>query len=119
MVALIGDGTFNFNPALAVLGFAQEYATPILIVLFNNHGYLSMKARTAQYYPQGWAVKTGNFVGTSITPSLDYGAITRGFGGYGEKVEEPGEVRSALERGFKAIAGGQVALIDIWLEPVN
>jgi len=35
--------------------------------------------------------------------------------GYGEKVEEPGEVRAALQRGLKAIASGQMALIDIRL----
>ena len=117
VVALIGDGTFNFNPALAALGFAQEYGMPILIVLFNNHGYLSMKTRLSRYYPEGWAMRTGTVLGTSISPSPDYGAIARAFGGYGEKVEKPGEVRTALERGFKAVAGGQVALIDLWMEP--
>jgi hypothetical protein len=38
---------------------------------------------------------------------------------YGEKVEEPGEVRKALERGLRAIGAGQVALIDIRLRPVE
>ena len=32
-------------------------------------------------------------------------AVARAFEGYGEKVEEPGEVRAALQRGLKAIAG--------------
>ena len=119
VVALIGDGSFNYNPGLAALGFTQEYGMPILIVLFNNHGYLSMKSGIPRYYPDGWATRTKTFVGTSIAPSPDYAAIARAFDGYGEKVEEPGEVRRALERGLKAIAGGQVALIDIRLEPVN
>jgi thiamine pyrophosphate-dependent acetolactate synthase large subunit-like protein len=48
-------------------------------------------------------------------PSPDYAMIARAFEGYGEKVEEPGEVRAALQRGLKAVAGGQVALIDIRL----
>lgn len=119
VVLLIGDGSFNYNPVLAALGFAQEYRTPILIVLFNNQGYLSMKAGMPRYYPQGWAMQTKSFVGTSIVPSPDYAAIARAFGGYGEKVEEPEEVRRALERGLKAVASGQLALIDICLEPVN
>lgn len=119
VVALIGDGSFNYDPALAALGFSQEYRMPILIVLFNNLGYLSMKTGVPKYYPDGWAVRTKTFVGTSITPSPDYAAIARAFDGYGEKVEDPGEVRGALERGLKAIASGQTALIDIRLEPVN
>jgi len=119
VIFLIGDGSFNYNPALSALGFSQEYEMPILIVLMNNRGYKSMKAGMPRYYPEGWAVKTKNFVGTSITPSPDYAAIARAYDGYGEKVEEPGEVRGALERGLKAMAAGQVALIDIYLEPVN
>ena len=51
----------------------------------------------------------------SINPSPGYAMIARAFDGYGEKVEEPGEVRAALQRGLKAVAGGQVALIDIRL----
>ena len=119
VITLVGDGAFSYNPAFAALGFAQEYGMPILIVIFNNHGYLSQKSGIPKYYPEGWAVQSKTFVGTSITPSPDYAAIARAFDGYGEKVEEPGEVRLALERGLKAVASGQLALIDVWLEPVN
>ena len=41
--------------------------------------------------------------------------IARAFDGYGEKVEDPSEVRAALQRGLKAVAAGQMALIDIRL----
>ena len=119
VLMLIGDGSFNYNPVLAALGCAQEHGLPMLIVLFNNHGYLSQKSGLPKYYPEGWAMKTRTFVGTSITPAPDYAAVVRAFDGYGEKVEEPGDVRPALERGLKALGNGQVALIDIWLEPVN
>jgi acetolactate synthase-1/2/3 large subunit len=64
-------------------------------------------------------VQTQTFVGTSIAPSPDYAAIARAFDGYGETVEEPAQIRPAFERGLKAIAGGQGALIDIRLESVN
>ncbi len=119
VVCLIGDGSFNYDPALAALGVCQEYQMPILIVLFNNLGYLSQKSGVPRYFPDGWAVRTKKFVGISITPSPDYATIARAFDGYGEKVEDPGEVRRALERGLKAVAAGQVALIDVRLEPVN
>jgi len=119
VVAVIGDGSFNYNPVLAALGFCQEYGTPILIVLLNNHGYLSMKASVPRYFPEGWSVKNKNFVGTSINPPPEYAAVAKAFGGYGEKVEEPGELGGALERGLQAVASGQLALIDVRLEPVN
>lgn len=119
VIAVIGDGSFNYNPVLAALGYAQQYGMPILIVLMNNHGYLSQKIGIPQYFPHGWAVKMNTYVGTSITPRPDYAGLARLFGGYGEKVEEPGEVRPSLLRGLKAIASGKLALIDMWLEPVN
>jgi acetolactate synthase-1/2/3 large subunit len=119
VLALIGDGSFNYNPVLAGFGFAQEHGMPILVVLFNNHGYLSQKAPLPQYYPEGWAMRTETFVGTSITPAPDYAGMARLFDGYGERVEEPGQVRPAIERGLETVARGRLALIDVWLEPVN
>lgn len=119
VICLIGDGSFNYDPALAAMGFCQEHRMPVMIVMFNNCGYLSQKSGIPRYFPNGWAVRTNNFVGISITPSPEYAVLPRAFEGYGEKVEEPGEVRRALERGLKATAAGQVSLIDIRLEPVN
>jgi acetolactate synthase-1/2/3 large subunit len=119
VIALIGDGAFNYNPVLSDLGFAQEHETPILIVLFNNQGYLTMKEELPRYYPEGRAMKTGTFLGTSITPSPNYSAIAGAFDGFGEKVEDPNELGPALERGLTALSRGQVALLDIWLEPVT
>ena len=115
VLCLIGDGAFNYDPGLAAMGVCQEHQLPILIVLFNNYGYLSQKAGVPRFYPDGFAVKHQDFIGISITPSPEYSIVARAFDGYGEKVEEPGEVRPALQRGLKAIAGGQVALIDIRL----
>src|SRR5439155_23760213 len=87
VIALIGDGAFNYNPALAALGLAQEHRMPILIVMFNNSGYLSQKSGIPQHYPDGFAVKSKTFVGTSTAPSPDYAAVARAFDGYGEKVQ--------------------------------
>jgi acetolactate synthase-1/2/3 large subunit len=115
VLCLIGDGAFNYDPGLAALGVCQEHQLPILIVLYNNYGYLSQKSGVPRFFPEGFAVKNQDFVGISIAPSPDYATIARAFDGYGEKVEDPGEVRAALQRGLKAIAGGQVALIDIRL----
>ncbi|HEX9445435.1 MAG TPA: thiamine pyrophosphate-binding protein [Candidatus Binatia bacterium] len=119
VICLIGDGSFNYDPAPAALGAAQEHGLPILIVMFNNQGYLSQKSGVPKYYPDGWAVKTNKFAGLNIAPCPDYSMIVKAFEGYGEKVEEPGEVRKAVERGLRAIGAGQVALLDIRLRPVE
>ncbi len=119
VVLVIGDGSFNYNPGIAGFGFAQEFRMPILIVLMNNHGYKSMKRGVPAYYPEGWAVRTNRFVGTSIAPAPDYAGIARAFDGHGERVRDPAMVRPALERGLQAVREGRLALVDVWLEPVN
>jgi acetolactate synthase-1/2/3 large subunit len=118
VVCAIGDGAFHYNPVPASFGAAQEHGLPIFVILFNNAGYLSQKTDVATYYPQGQAVKTGKFAGTSIVPAPDYAALARAYGGVGERVEGPREVRAALERGFDAVAQGRLALVDMVLKPV-
>jgi thiamine pyrophosphate-dependent acetolactate synthase large subunit-like protein len=119
VVMLIGDGSFYYNPVLAAFGACQEHALPMLVVMFDNAGYFSQKGDVVREFPQGWAVRTNKFAGTSITPRPDYAALARAFGGYGEQVEAPREVRGALERGLQAVSKGQLALINLVLDPVN
>jgi acetolactate synthase-1/2/3 large subunit len=119
VVCLIGDGSFNYDPAPAAYGAAQEHNLPFLTIMFNNQGYLSQKSGIPRYYPDGWAVKSNNFSGLHIVPCPEYSTIVKAFDGYGEKVEEPGEVRKAVERGLRAVAAGQSALIDVRLKPVE
>jgi len=119
VICLIGDGSFNYDPAPAAFGAAQEHNLPFLTIMFNNQGYLSQKSGVPKYYPGGWAVKSNNFSGLHIAPCPEYSVLMKAFDGYGEKVEEPGEVRKAVERGLRAVAGGQSALIDVRLKPVE
>src|SRR5260221_257333 len=119
VVLTIGDGSFYYNAVPAAFGACQEHRLPLLVVLFDNAGYFSQKNDVVREYPQGYAVRTNKFIGTSIAPCPDYAMLARAFGGHGEKVERPREVRAALERGLAAIGKGQLALIHLVLEPVN
>lgn len=92
---------------------------PILVVLFNNAGYLSQKGDVAAYYPRGAAVQTGRFAGTSISPRPEYTKLAEAYGGHGERVERADDLRPALERGLAEVAKGRLALIDVVLAPVN
>jgi len=119
VVCLIGDGSFNYDPVLAVYGAAQEHDLPFLTIMFNNLGYMSQKTGVPKYYPDGWAVKTNNFSGLHITPCPEYAKIMEAFGGYGERVDDPGDVRRAITRGLEAVNKGQSALLDVRLMPVE
>ena len=102
----------------AVLQQPQLSTAATGVVFFNNAGYLSQKTDVAKYYPQGQAVTTGRFAGTSIVPPPDYAALARAYGGLGERVESPREVRAALERGFDAVGQGRLALLDVVMKAV-
>jgi acetolactate synthase-1/2/3 large subunit len=99
-------------------GAAQEHGLPILVVLFDNAGYRSQKGDVATYFPGGLAVQTDRFAGTSIAPRPDYVMLARAYGGTGERVERPADVRPALQRGLEAVAGGRLALVHMVLPPV-
>ena len=118
VVCTIGDGAFHYNPVVGSFGAAQEHGLPFLVVLFNNAGYRSQKGDVSTYYPQGEAARQGKVVGTQIAPSPDYRKLAEAYGGYGERVEKPAEVRAAIGRGLKAVAEGKLALLDMVLQPV-
>ena len=115
VVATIGDGAFHYNPVVACFGASQELGLPLLVVLFDNAGYASQKGDVIAYYPQGAAVQSGRFAGTSITPRPEYAKLAEAYGGYGEKVERAQDVRAALQRGLEQAAKGRLALIHMVL----
>ena len=114
VIATIGDGAFHYNPVAACFGASQELGLPIMVVLFDNAGYLSQKTDVLTYYPQGSAVQTGRFAGTAITPRPEYAKLAEAYGGYGEKVTSPRDVAAALERGLQQ-AQKRLALIHMVL----
>jgi acetolactate synthase-1/2/3 large subunit len=118
LICTIGDGAFHYNPVVGSFGAAQEHGLPILVVLFNNSGYLSQKRDVSNYYPQGAAAKAGRVIGTPIAPGVDYAKLSQAYGGYGEKVTNPADVRAAIDRGLQAVAKGQLALLDMTLAPI-
>ena len=115
VVATIGDGAFHYNPVPACFGASQELGLPLLVVLFDNAGYASQKSDVIAYYPQGSAVQTGRFAGTAITPRPEYAKLAEAYGGYGEKIERPQDVRAGLQRGFEQLGKMRLALIHMVL----
>src|SRR5262249_43030038 len=80
---ILGDGALHSNPVPAAFGFAQEHGVPILVVVCNNRGYFSQTWNVHRYYPEGTAVRTGQFIGNVINPTPDYGKLVEAYGGAG------------------------------------
>ena len=75
---------------------------PILSILLNN---FSM-AIELPIMP----ISTKKYRSTDI--SGDYAAMARAFGGYGERVTDPGEIVPAIHRGMKETQQGKPALLE-------
>ncbi|HNU71076.1 MAG TPA: thiamine pyrophosphate-binding protein [Thermodesulfobacteriota bacterium] len=117
VVCIIGDGSFSYNPIPACFGIAQQYRLPLLVIICNNQGYASQSWNTFKYFPDGWSVKTNTFLGSTIEPTPEYSALASGFAGYGERVDHPDDLESALRRGLDAVQSGRLAVIDVLLKP--
>ena len=55
-------------------------------------------------------VSTEKYRSTDI--SGDYAAMARAFGGYGERVTEPGDIVPAIKRGIEQTEKGEPALLE-------
>ena len=75
---------------------------PILSILFNN---FSM-AIELKVMP----ISTEKYRSTDI--SGHYADMAKAFGGYGERVTQPGDIKSALQRGIRATQEGKPALLE-------
>ena len=114
VITLEGDGTFNYNPVLAGFGAAQEHGLPFMTVIFNNGCYAAMKYH-ARYYPEGHSVTRDTFYGVPCGPSPIYAKLAEAYDGHGETVEDPSEVKPALQRAIQAVRKGRLSLLDVRL----
>jgi acetolactate synthase-1/2/3 large subunit len=115
VVSLIGDGGFLYNPVTQSLGLAQAANLPLLIVVYNNDGYKGMKKDQLTYYPQGFGARHSLFYGATLGGPR-YEELVAPFGGVGIRVNDRGELGSALKKGLMAVEEGRTALVDVVLE---
>ena len=108
------DGALGTGLGTA-LGFAQQYGTPLLIVVCDNRGYVSQTWNVHKYFADGAAVRSGQFFGDVLTPTPDYVKLAEAYGGTGERVESTAALESAIDRALAALAAGRSALLDVFL----
>jgi thiamine pyrophosphate-dependent acetolactate synthase large subunit-like protein len=91
-----GDGSFGLNAM--ELDTAVRHKIPILVVISLNGGWTADPQRN----------KPGRDLGYTR-----YDKMAEGLGCYGEYVEQPEDIRPALERAQKKVDEGMVALVNV------
>src|SRR5580700_1351067 len=84
---LVGDGGFLYNPVIQALGATKQHNLPILIVIFNNQGYMAMQKGHVHHYPDGAAENAKMHLGSKLN-GPDYAELGSHFGLHGERVEQ-------------------------------
>jgi acetolactate synthase-1/2/3 large subunit len=112
---VIGDGSFLYNPLTQSLALSKKANLPVLVVIFNNGGYRAMMEEHHAYYPEGVAAAKKQSLGFPTT-GFEYSELVKPFGGFGERVSTPAELKPALERFAAAVRDGRTAILDVVLE---
>jgi acetolactate synthase-1/2/3 large subunit len=102
---IIGDGSVGFN--FMEFETALRKNLPIVAVISNDLGWGMI--RHSQELRLGHAIEAGTYIG-----KVDYHKLIEALGGKGLYVEDPADIRPALEEAF---AAGTAACINVMTDP--
>jgi acetolactate synthase-1/2/3 large subunit len=116
VVAVSGDGCFLFSQPSTVFWMARKYRTPFVQVVLNNGGWRAPRFSLLQVHPEGYASRSED-IGTSFHPRPDYVGIAEAAGGaFGEVVNAPEELDSAIAAALSAVRNDRrAAVLDVRL----
>jgi acetolactate synthase-1/2/3 large subunit len=114
VAALLGDGSFLYNPVVQALGASKANNLPILIIVLDNGQYRAMQKGHLHHYPDGVAQGADLWHGVAID-GPDYAALGEPFGIPGRRVTRPAELEAALQDGLHAVANGKSSILDVVL----
>ncbi|MDQ6910968.1 MAG: thiamine pyrophosphate-dependent enzyme, partial [Actinomycetota bacterium] len=115
VVLTVGDGSYLYNPVPQALMASQVLGLPLLIVIFNNRQYLSMKLNHLRFYPEGDAVAADDFDGVDLSGQPPLSEFGSPFGLPGWEVSDPRQLRPALREAAASAAAGQTAILNVAL----
>jgi acetolactate synthase-1/2/3 large subunit len=115
VVAVCGDGSFNFSVPTAALWSAHRYGAPFVTVVLNNHSYRASKLPVMDLYPGGASMRNDDFPETQLTPDTDYAALAKACGGSGQTVHTPQQMEHAVQWALAETEQGRCAIVDVRL----
>ena len=105
VICFTGDGGFWYH--LSEFETALRCGINTVTVINNNHSLNQDKAGVDLAYRE---VTTGNPEEIWVFQDVDFSKIAQSMGGFGVRVEHPGDIQNALDQ---ALASGKPAVVDI------
>jgi acetolactate synthase-1/2/3 large subunit len=104
-----GDGSFGMTSW--DMETAQRFGLPYIAVIGNNSAMNQIRCgQIGKYGPERGCI--GNKLG-----DVDFEKFADCFGAWGIAVREPKQIRPALDQARERVAGGQCAIVNIWVDP--
>ena len=113
VVAVVGDGASMYT--VQALWTAARYNIPVTYAICNNRSYRILKVNM-DVYLRGMledAERSSEYVGMDFATALPLAELAQAMGVAGQNVEDPAELRPALE---SAIASGQPSVINVSID---
>ena len=113
VVAVVGDGASMYT--VQALWTAARYNIPVTYAICNNRSYRILKVNM-DVYLRGMLEdnqRDSEYVGMDFATPLPLAEVAEAMGVAGQNVEDPAELRPALER---AIASGQPAVVNVSID---
>ena len=92
-IAVVGDGSFLMTPH--ILATAAEYDIPAVWVVWNNHGYCSIRDLQLGLFKTGELATSFTQDRTGALKTPDFAQLARSMGVEGTRVERPGDIEGA------------------------
>lgn len=117
VVSLVADGAFIYCCPTAALWASGVYHAPFLCVIFNNGGYNAVRKNLQLAHGEdNFAEKIAGWAGLDIVQPPDYALIAQASHGYGQKVEDPSALKTALKDALERVHHGQTAVVDVRID---
>ena len=116
-VAILGDGDFMMGSS--ALWTAVHYKIPLLIVICNNRSFYNDELHQERMAVERGRPVENKWIGQQMKePEIDLAMIARAQGAVGlGPVTRLGDLAGVLDQAVKAAAEGQVAVVDVRIEP--
>ena len=115
VVQTVGDGTWLYNPVPQGIMASAQYGLPLLVVVFNNKKYLSMRFNLTRAYPEGSYVAGKSGYGVDLSAQPDAAAVAAAAGAAGFTVTTTPELAPTLEKAIACVRAGQTSVVNVHL----
>ncbi len=103
VVVTLGDGAYVFDNPTACHWVSAAQSLPVLVIIYNNQMYGAVRNSTSAMYQEGVSANNHCTLLADLSPSPAFEKIAEASGAYGERVDDPSQLKAAMERGLHAV----------------